>query len=454
MFSKCRPLNFEFLMHQPWQRIGYLVLSLGLFLGTSSQAASIATAQSESATLKAEAVSAAQAVAQAYPANPLTFALLGAACYNSGRSDEATKHLTACLKLRPDLLEAHEMLARIAYERGAPDEAIRLAEEGIRRCGPSPDLLKHLGHSQLDLGRTEEAIATLEQIAIRPAPMIESLYLLGQAHMQARDYDRASERFQEVIKAQPDHTQAYFGLFTACQRSGRSEEAEKYQKKFMRLEAADRKDLSDRSGEESTLSGVSTVRQTVSRTLFGAAQIYQGQGQMAKAGDLFQRAVSLDRDNFIFHSSLEASYIRRNEAAAGLKVFQQLADEDPDNALPMLFVGRLETRVKRYDDAEKHYRQVVEMAPEWAQGYRALVEMYLGRRIKLSESYQLAQQMVKLEPSGHHFYLLALSALRNRDGATALEAARRASLLAPKMNNYRKLYEQLQAQANGGKPKK
>ena len=441
-------------MHQRWQQIGLLVLGLGLFLGISSNAASTPGAQGESAKLKAEAVSAAKAVAQAYPANPLTFALLGAACYNSGRSDEATQHLTACLKLRPDLLEAHEMLARIAYERGAPDEAIRLAEEGIRRCGPSPDLLKHLGHSQLDLGRTDDAIATLEQIAGGPAPMIESLYLLGQAHMQARDYDRARKRFQEVIKAQPDHTQAYFGLFTACQRSGRSAEAEQYQATFMRLEAADRKDLSDRSGEESTLSGVATVRQTVARTLFGAAQIYQGQGEMAKAGDLFLRAASLDRDSFVFQSSLEASFIRRNQVESGLEVFRRLTEEDPDNALPLLFLGRLETRIKRYDEAEKHYLEVIEIAPEWAQGYRALVEMYLGRRIKLKEAYQLAGKMVKLEPSGHHFYLLALSALRNRDGATALEAARRASLLAPKMNNYRKLYEQLQAQAGGGKPKK
>ena len=58
--------------------------------------------------------------------------------------------------------------------------------------------------------------------------------------MQARDYLEAKESLIRTTELIPDHTQAYFGLFTACQRLGQMEEAMEFRKTFVRLESIDR----------------------------------------------------------------------------------------------------------------------------------------------------------------------------------------------------------------------
>jgi len=57
--------------------------------------------QAEAAALKEEALAVAREVADAYPNDALTCALLGAAYYNSGQSEEAINYLQKCLELSP-----------------------------------------------------------------------------------------------------------------------------------------------------------------------------------------------------------------------------------------------------------------------------------------------------------------------------------------------------------------
>src|SRR5204863_7571629 len=97
-------------------------------LGTGSSAV-VTQLQTEAADLKREAVAVAGQVAEAYPNDSFAYALLGAAYYNIGRSEEAAKHLKRCLELRPDQVEAYEILARVAYEKGELEETARLCRE-------------------------------------------------------------------------------------------------------------------------------------------------------------------------------------------------------------------------------------------------------------------------------------------------------------------------------------
>lgn len=409
--------------------------------------------ESQAASLKAEAVAAAVKISEAYPSNPLTHVLLGSAYYNTGRSDEATKHLIRGLGLRPDMIEAHEMLARIAYEKGEPEETVRLCQEALKHGPATDELLIQMGKSQMDLGETEASIVTLQKAVQRPQPMVESFYLLGQAHMQSRQYEPAKANFLMAVQRLPDHTQAYFGLFTASQRLGQADDAEKYQEQFLKLESIDRNSLTDRSGEEDTLSGMSMVRETVARTLFGAAQIHQSQGANADAGRLFQRAASLHPDNFPFRSALEAFYVQRNEVAAGVRGFEQLVAEQPNSVLNHYFLGRMETRTKNFARAEECFLKVQKLMPEWATGYEALAELYLGSKGDYVAARKQVGRAIDLDPSGYRYYLLALINLRTNDRAGALEAAKRATLLSPRQQKYTQLLQQLQG-AVGGVPAK
>ena len=142
----------------------------------------------------------AKSIAAEYPENALIHILLGSAYFNTGQTDMAATHLRKCLALDNNILEAHEILTRIAYEKGNPEEAVRLCVEARNRGLSSPKLLNRLARAQMDLGQAEKSIQTLLEAIKVSHPLAESFYLLGQARMQARDYLEAKESFIQTTE--------------------------------------------------------------------------------------------------------------------------------------------------------------------------------------------------------------------------------------------------------------
>lgn len=402
-------------------------------------------AQAEAAALKREAVEVAGQVAAAYPEDPYGVALLGAAYFNNGQSAEATRHLQRCLQLKPDLADAYDVLARVAYEKGEVAESVRLGQEALRIGPPNPDILNRLGRSLLDLGRTDESIQVLQQAVSLPRPSGESHYLLGQAQLQSGNPARARDSFLQATTVQPDHTQAFFGLYTACLRLGQADEAARYRAEFQRLESVDRGALSDRGMQQDTLSGLPMVRQTVARTLLGVAQIHRSHQHAEKALAWFRRAAELDPDQPAARSALEGYYVQAKSLAEGVSVFEKLTAQQPNSRWNHYFLGRLHARLEQVDAAEKEYRKVVELAPNWAEGHRALADLLLRADRHLPEARTLAARAVQLEPSGFHYQLLAGACVKNGDRAGAVAAIRKAIELEPNEPRYPKLLRQLEA---------
>ncbi len=260
----------------------------------------------EAESLKAEAIAAAERAAAAYPDDGLTHALLGAAFYNMGRSSEAEKHLRRCLELRPQQADAYEILARIAYERGDPELAVRHGSEALRRGATSPEVVNQLGRALMDLGRAAEAADLLERAAASRNASGETLYLLGQARMQCGDFARAVEALEKAIGITPDHTQAAYALFTAHARLGHADLAARYRERFEFLESHDRAALIERNAREESLEGLALVRESTARTLFGASQIHRLHGNRQQAVELLRRCAELAPGNGIYAAALRS----------------------------------------------------------------------------------------------------------------------------------------------------
>lgn len=397
----------------------------------------------EAAALKGEAVSVATALAESYPDDALAHAVLGSACYNLGRTEEAGRHLRRCLELNPGLVDAYEILARVAYEQGNLEETIDLCRRGLDRGPTGGELLNRLGRALMDLGRAEEAKEPLRRAVALPRPASESHYLLGQAQVQAGEYEAARTSFLEAVRLLPDHTQAYFGLYTASLRLERMEEAERYRLRFQELEAGDRQALSDRSAREDTLTGLPLVRRTVAQTLFGAAQVYGLHGESGRAGGLLWRAALLDPESAAYRGAMEGHYVRERALAEGVAAFERLGAEQPGNALNHYFLGRLHGRLEQFEAAERAYRRTMELAPDWPEGHRALAELYLRGGRSPGGARDLARRVVSLEPSGPHYHLLAVACLRAGDRRGALEAIQRALAISPEEPRYRQFRDQL-----------
>jgi tetratricopeptide (TPR) repeat protein len=118
--------------------------------------------------------------------------------------------------------------------------------------------------------------------------------------------------------------------------------------------------------------------------------------------------------------------------------------EQPKNRLNYLFLGRLRARLGEVDAAAAAYRKVQELAPQWAEGYRALADLDLRANRNLTEALALAQRAVELAPSGPHYYLLASACSKNNDRAGALEAIKKAVALAPGEKRYGEMLQKLE----------
>ena len=400
--------------------------------------------ESEATRLKAHAVAMAKSIAAEYPENALIHILLGSAYFNTGQTDMAATHLRKCLALNNNILEAHEILTRIAYEKGNPEEAVRLCVEARNRGLSSPKLLNRLARAQMDLGQAEKSIQTLLEAIKVSHPLAESFYLLGQARMQARDYLEAKESFIQTTELIPDHTQAYFGLFTACQRLGQMEEAMEFRNTFVRLESIDRKDLNDRSSQTESLSGIAAVRETTARTLFGAGQIHQSQGAYTAAADLFYQSAALAKEDLKSRAALEAIHVQNKKLAEGAAAFERLASNQPENALNHFFLGRLKTRLGNSIEAESSYQKTLSLAPTWAAGHHALAELYMLTNQHLDQAEKLARRAVELEPNHARYYLLSAACIKNRHLQEALKAINQALTITPDDAKYRKLRNQLE----------
>ena len=397
----------------------------------------------EAATLKRDAVAVANDLATQFPSDPLVYALLGSAHFNIGQADEALRHLRRCIELNPDQADVYEIQGRIAYDKGQIDESVRLFQEALKRGSSNADLLNRLGRAQLDLGKTDDAQATLQQAVQLPDAPGECRFLLGQSYLQAGAFSKARDSFQAVIQQIPDHTQAFFGLFTACTRLGLSEDADRYRKEFVRLEGSDRKSLTDNSLQPDSLSGVGFVRETVARTFAGAGQLYRAHNQLEQATEQFRRAAMLDGSTPSYRAALESLFLQRKLPMEGIRLFEELTTANPTNYLNHLFLGRLQSKSGMFEPAEKSLLTVQKMVPGLPEGHRALGDLYLRANRKLPEALAELRISVDLDPSPPHFYLLSIACAKNKDPQGALNAIQQAIKLRPNEGSYLKLREQL-----------
>jgi choline-sulfatase len=145
------------------------------------------------------------------PGNAAAHLRLGRALARRRKFDEAAAEARAALAREPG--QANELLARIAFERGAPDEAIPFAEAATR-SDPNlalpyyvQGLVKYQrGDYAAALPLFERAKATLEA---RPGLTLPGLYLhLGDTLFRANRREEAGRALATEVKLYPENVEA------------------------------------------------------------------------------------------------------------------------------------------------------------------------------------------------------------------------------------------------------
>lgn len=423
-------------------RLAILAAALAATAAVAGEPAS----EAKAAVLRKEALDTAERLLTEFPKDPAAHVLKASMHYNLGDSAAAEKWLAKSLELDPKMAAAYDMLAMIAFEKGDAERTVALCTKALDLAPNVPAVRHRLGKALMDLGRAKESVAAMQETIESCGGSSETFYLLGQGYLQSKDYEKAKESFLVAIELLPNHTQAYFGLFTACARLGERAEADRYKQRFRELEARDRNTLSEEDRRGNTLSDLPVERRVVARTCMGAGQVYQKHRQLGRAEDLWRRAAEIDPDDMMCRAQLVVLFRQQNRERDTQKLFEQLVEQQPAAAANHYFLGIHHVRSRRYDAAEKALQKAVELGPKRPEGYRALAQLYLARGQRLPMARILAARLVELEPSPGSLVLLTRACARVGDRAGALAAIERAIRLDPENTAYTRMRQQLGAE--------
>ena len=208
-----------------------------------------------------------------------------------GFNDEAVRTWQACLQLDPDLAPAYEFLGIEACQRGDNEGAVEFLQQAVRLDPQSSAAGLYLGEALNNLGRMAEAVPVLEQFLKVSPHTAEPYFQLGQAYLYLKEYQRARECHAAALREDPGFAQACFGLASACERLGETDQAQKYREQHVALisqgrQAEQRRVRSGRSEAE--------VREALASAYVTVGKVYVAHGRMPAARACWDKAAAID----------------------------------------------------------------------------------------------------------------------------------------------------------------
>jgi tetratricopeptide (TPR) repeat protein len=154
-----------------------------------------------------------------------------------GRFDEARAHAELAIGVAPAI--AHELLARLAVQRGDAAAARRHAELASQADTtlPMPAFIDGLlAHGRGDFARAVTHLAEASRaLEGRTERLADVNYLLGDALAHLERYPEAERAFKAELSVLPSHLRARAGLAMLYAATGRPREAEAAVEEIMKI---------------------------------------------------------------------------------------------------------------------------------------------------------------------------------------------------------------------------
>jgi tetratricopeptide (TPR) repeat protein len=214
---------------------------------------------------------------------------------------KAVEQFQAILKLQPDDMNSALWLARLYRFENQHAEAENVLRGILRRDPDNGPALEQLSQILIDEGRARDAIALLSQAAgSSSAPEIYDM--LGDAYTQGKDYVKAEEAYRKAVEGDPDDPGHRHGLAQTLLSEDKLAEALEQFKKLSGLEPGTAENylrmaqLYRRLGKfdqaESSLLQAKQLSPGSLEVLYNEALLYEDQGRYDDAVKVLSDAVS------------------------------------------------------------------------------------------------------------------------------------------------------------------
>jgi superkiller protein 3 len=306
---------------------------------------------------------------RAFPDKPDALELKARLLYWFGKSKLAVESWEECLRLDPKYAYAHVGIGMAAAAQEDYGRAVMSLRKAVElEPGYFPARVE-LAKALIALNQPKDVAAILEDY-LRRDPRSQGFFLLGQAHAQMQQFEKARENFEAAIQKFPNYGEAYYRLSTVYARLGQQEKAGQCLQKSRELKAEQRQDERVKKNQYDDLDA---VRNRVAETYSDAAALYFAHNQHREAERLWRRAADLAPKNIECRQGLAWLCRQQVRVPEAVVLLKQLAALQPKNPGIWSEIGRMHADLTEFADASAALGRAMELDPGNPQ-YRAAYE--------------------------------------------------------------------------------
>jgi tetratricopeptide (TPR) repeat protein len=150
---------------------------------------------------------------------------LGKALLESGRAGEALTRLQRAIQCQPPFAPAFQELGILLCSLRRFDEAEAVLKRGLEVAPTSLELSLDLGRFFLIRADAKNAKIAFARAMVNAPRNPRALHGSGLALLYEREFERAAERFRQVLAIEPDHLPAQLDLAHCLLQLGQSDDA-------------------------------------------------------------------------------------------------------------------------------------------------------------------------------------------------------------------------------------
>ena len=298
------------------------------------------------------------------------------------------KHAGAQLKLAELMALGNEALVRQAES----------SLKELRDTSPvTPEMLNTLAYTELRLGKTGDAVETLEEVLAKNPGELTAAILLARTKLVAKDMKGAEEVLQKALAASPKEAQPHVILGEFYRDTNRPGDAEPQYRAALNLDPNNVQALYSLAGvlyglgrtqeAETTFQRLAAVPDSLYHSIYALFLIRTGRREEAVRE--FERLAKQNPNDRAARTQLVSAYQmagRTNDAANLLQVALKKNSKDIDALVQR---AQLSVASGKYEDAERDLNQALQLQPDLAPVHYFLGKLHQVRGQDLSYRQEL-----------------------------------------------------------------
>jgi len=321
----------------------------------------------------------------------------------------AQRFLEKVVRVTPDNIEAQGLLAKVYGEQRDFSSAVNTYKKLISLAPNRSDAYFDLGMIYLRMQRLDEALAEFQKAQELGLVKPEIFYQLGMVYEGKKDWQQAMDNYQRyLLTLPPEPTQAQFRLGVCAMEAGNfSKAAEAFQE---------------------TLKGQPQDYQTN----YNLAMAFQKAGQYDRAEEVLKRLIQYyPEDAASYYSTILRMYDEAGMSDKAIEAAQKVIELNPQSEVAIFNLGILYQKLKRYDEAVAAFQQAIAFKSDFDFAWFNIGLCYYEQK-RYRDAIGAFQKYAEIVPDSVEGWMqIGVNHMMLKDFAGAVEPLKKAVSLQP-----------------------